>query len=77
MNRNRKITKISTIFTKSQKLNFTKMSIVFYDMRGSPNCVIVNIVGKALGINFDVKYIDWLAQEFLKPEFVKVYGRMW
>jgi glutathione S-transferase len=46
------------------------MDLYFSDI--SPPCRAVLLTAKALGIELNLKYVDILNDEHLKPDFVKV-----
>lgn len=45
---------------------------VLYYLPPSPPCRVVLLLGRLLNINFDLRFIDLLKGEHLKPEFVEV-----
>uniref|UniRef100_A0A1L8E4W2 glutathione transferase n=1 Tax=Nyssomyia neivai TaxID=330878 RepID=A0A1L8E4W2_9DIPT len=48
------------------------MTIDFYYSEISAPCRSILLLGKALGIEFNLKLLDLMAGEHLKPEFVKI-----
>lgn len=48
------------------------MTIDFYYLPGSAPCRAVQMTAKAVGVNLNLKLLNLLAGEHLKPEFVAV-----
>lgn len=48
------------------------MTIDFYYVPGSAPCRSVQMAAKAVGVDLNLKLVDLMAGEQLKPEFLKV-----
>lgn len=48
------------------------MTIVFYHCFASPPCAAVLLAAKSIGVELNIKVIDYDAGEHLKPDFLKV-----
>ena len=48
------------------------MSLDLYEIKGSPPCLAVQLLSKEIGVDLNVKPIDFSKGEHLTPEFVKV-----
>lgn len=48
------------------------MTITLYNTKGSPPCTFVRVVAKKAGVALNLREIDIMAKEQLKPEFLKV-----
>lgn len=48
------------------------MGIDLYYLEGSPPCCTVLLTAKAVGVELNVKVLDFVAKEHLKPEFLKI-----
>lgn len=49
-----------------------KMVLDLYYTPGSPPCQAVQMVAKAVGIDLNLKFVDLVNKEQLKPEYLKV-----
>ncbi|PSN30880.1 Glutathione S-transferase 1-1 [Blattella germanica] len=48
------------------------MPIDFYYMTGSPPCYTILLLGKTLGLEFNMKYIDYHKKDHKTPEYEKM-----
>lgn len=48
------------------------MTIDFYHLVGAPQCAVVLLAAKSLGVDLNIKFINYAAGDHLKPEFTKV-----
>ncbi|XP_069698879.1 uncharacterized protein [Periplaneta americana] len=65
------IQRLETVVGASSK-QLTKMTIDLYYAPGSPPCRVVLLLGKALGLNFNLKAISVRAKENFTPEYLKI-----
>jgi glutathione S-transferase len=52
------------------------MSIDLYYTIASPPCRSVMLLAKTLGLELNLKKVDLMNKEHLKPEFLKVRGKL-
>lgn len=53
-------------------LHETVMTVDIYYQSGSPPCTYVRVVAKKVGVDVNLKTINLMAKEQLKPEFVEI-----
>lgn len=64
--------RINKVFVYSNANKKITQALDLYYFPASPSCWAVMLLGKAVGINFNLKMVNIMARENMKPSFLKV-----